>query len=243
MEDCIPSFKGKRYTHNKASGLGGIFIGLENEVHSGLKDDSFSPNIQKGSDCTVCSSIELRQRPFTDNQYFRDRGIVKEITRHTQDNEFGCYCSGMHIHLDQTKLSTLTIYKVMVFFQFNDRYISAITRRSPGEYNRSMASASISKKEKARTDKYYRVHTHGSLNTLEFRAFAEALRPKHTYQNIEFCLALVDFCKNTSLKDYWNYETFEKFVEERKHIYKYLNKHMKKCRGNGFRVDIQSRGD
>jgi hypothetical protein len=122
---------------------------------------------------------------------------------------------GMHVHVSRRPLSVLTVGKITAFMNNEDNktFITKIAGRSPNNYCRQDIYRSFS---------YPLTHSNGgdrynTLNlqnreTIEFRIFSTPLNYEEFASKVQFCQAIVEYCKPAAiaakLDVIKNYKTF-----------------------------------
>jgi hypothetical protein len=131
-------------------------------------------------------------------------------------------CVGHHIHVSRTAVSRYTEGKLGVFMNMPDNreFIQFIAQRD-ADYN-----AFEEQKRLTRPDNHFR---HAVLNmtasTLEFRIFKSNLRTTGILKNYEFCIAAIDFSRESSHAKL-QYDQFMRFVASHRSMYRYLHQFM-----------------
>lgn len=130
---------------------------------------------------------------------------------------------GMHVHINKRALTPLLTGKMLVFL--NDlkmqNIISQIAQRNPNNACRRV--------DKKFTDgKKLSQSRHETLNlkarTVEVRIFQGNLRPERVLKNLEFCHAMVSYCREQSLREITNPQAFERWLHTHKKDYPELVK-------------------
>lgn len=131
---------------------------------------------------------------------------------------------GMHVHMDKSAISALTLGKMLVFINSdkNEKFIDMVGGRNqntychrnyflaekPGRYGKDF-------KESSGTDHYYAlsVSGHNKGKTVEMRIFRANCAEAGFIKNLEFCVALVEFCKQASAKEVMEYTSFIRWMK------------------------------
>lgn len=131
--------------------------------------------------------------------------------------------TGMHIHVNKSALSPLCLGKMLVFVNApaNQEFISAIAQRNVTESSRwcKQKPKTLSDGSKLSDDRYQAINV--SAETAEFRIFNSTLRYDRLMKNIEFCHALVRFCRRRR-SDNVTVHNFIKFVKSEGQKYENL---------------------
>lgn len=127
--------------------------------------------------------------------------------------------AGMHIHVNKSALSPLTLGKLLVFVNNPDNLclLSTIAQRPiadngwcdihPATYN----TVGKAGKHGNQSGKYSAVNV--TYNTVEFRIFNSNLLPERIIKNLEFCESLIKWCRTVSVRDL-NSETYVQYVRD-----------------------------
>lgn len=131
---------------------------------------------------------------------------------------------GMHVHMDKSAISALTLGKMLVFINSdeNEKFIDLVGGRNQNTYcyrNNYMAEKpgryGKDFKESSGTDHHYAlsVSEHNSGETVEMRIFRANCAEAGFLKNLEFCVALVEFCKQASAKEVMEYVSFIRWMK------------------------------
>jgi len=128
---------------------------------------------------------------------------------------------GMHVHINKAALSPLQIGKMLVFLNstvLRDQ-ITIIAQRDSNTF----CKRSDKKFTDGRAISEYR---HDIVNvgllTVEIRMFRGNLRADRVFKNLEFCHALVVFCRDASLTEIERWEEFASWLLKRRSQYPHL---------------------
>jgi hypothetical protein len=128
---------------------------------------------------------------------------------------------GMHVHINKAALSSLQIGKMLVFLNstaMRDQ-VTTIAQRESNTFCRR----SDKKFTDGRTTSEYRHDiANVGLATVEIRMFRGNLRADRVFKNIEFCHALVLFCRDASLTQIERWEEFAAWLLKRRSQYPHL---------------------
>ena len=136
---------------------------------------------------------------------------------------FDTLTCGLHIHCSRKPLSQLTIAKMLLFVN-DSKNIEFITTIAGRNHNR------FCKIQKKVIGDYRRpLDRYEALNlinrgTVEFRIFRGTLKRESLFKSIEFCDALIHFCKECeySINDCRRVDKFIEYVKLRKNDYLHL---------------------
>jgi hypothetical protein len=107
---------------------------------------------------------------------------------------------GIHIHINRAAISALTLGKLLVFVNDpqNSAAIIGIAQRNSDGWAKFCAKKLTDGKVRHGNDKYQAVNVR--QNTIEIRIFKGNLNPNRVLKNLEFCHALVTYCKQASIQ-------------------------------------------
>lgn len=165
----------------------------------------------------------------------RVRGLAK-----SGRNTTNC---GMHVHINKAALSALTIGKMLVFLnsQRTARLVTLIAQRESNGYCSRDESKKITD-GKWNSDNRYDIANVGP-RTVEFRLFRGNLRPDRVLKNLEFCHAVVNYCKDASMQTLENPELFSQYILKRRGEYPELVKYLAEARASYFQGAVRVRKD
>ena len=172
-------------------------------------------------DGSLTYGFEIVSHPFTWN-YFQSNKDKFQNTL-TTSRKYGFLSHdiktcGMHIHVSKKGLTNLDIFKIFHFVYSNPDFIKVVSNRTWNQLNQ-WCSLDLNTLFSSITDPVQKVNKlcdiaknkHGdrkyvALNlsknhTLEFRIFRGTLNWSTYQKNIQFVQSLIQWCKNTSLKD------------------------------------------
>ena len=140
---------------------------------------------------------------------------------------------GMHVHINKAALSHLQIGKMLVFLNsavLRD-FITIIAQRESNSY----CTRSVKRFTDGRGISEFRhdIANVGS-QTVEIRMFRGTLRVDRILKNIEFCHALVLFCRDASLTEIECWDEFAAWVLKRRSQYPHLVKFLAEKEVVGF---------
>lgn len=111
---------------------------------------------------------------------------------------------GLHVHISRSALSPLEIGKMTVLLndQTNARFIRAIAGRVSQRYAAFDSTKKITDGRKKPGSEYrYEALNLTNDSTVEIRIFRGTLNKLHFMANLEFCHALVYYCKQCSMRE------------------------------------------
>ena len=131
---------------------------------------------------------------------------------------------GMHVHLSKKFFDRPTLYKFIKFIYDYDRFIIKIAERSPvrGQcdklpHKEYIVRFAMNKKNEQDVDKHTQVNLKHK-ETVEIRIFAQATSSSVFKKNIQFCVSLAYFCKDTAFKRV-NLNNFVSYVFKNTRMY------------------------
>jgi len=212
-----------------------IYFGVELEVESEKKYDRID-NAQKsidilGDDFCVCkedgslssghgfeivtcpASLDIHKERWTKFLGNQISGL------RLWDTSGRC---GMHVHISKKPLTQLTIGKLLVFINESKNYsfIVKMAGRSCSEYAK-IYPKKITDINKCQYDRHEAVNLRPK-ETIEIRIFRGTLNKERFLANLEFCAAVIEFCKSTSIRGLTDTQ-FMEFVGNNKKDYPALN--------------------
>lgn len=146
---------------------------------------------------------------------------------------------GMHVHVSRRPLSQLTIGKLLVFVNAyeNETFMRSLAGRGSNTYARVCP-------KKATDARHSSVNRYEAINlcnreTIEFRIFKGTLLLSSVLKNIEFCAALIEYCKGTAGLGDLRWEAFCSWVERTPRVWPNLSAWL---REHGFMRKPKARG-
>lgn len=118
----------------------------------------------------------------------------KSLTRNLRSHNTGT--CGLHVHVSRSGLTDLQIQKVVAFVNSpdNEWFIRALARRYSSGFCVVKSDKKIGKSIHIGIDRYEAVNL-TNRRTIEFRIFKGSLRYEAVIAAIEFCHAILEFCK------------------------------------------------
>lgn len=152
--------------------------------HAIMKSDG---SIRNGFEVVTCpATLDIHLEIF---KKFFDKNIT-ELKK--ADNV------GMHVHVSRKPLSVLTVGKLTEFMNRTDnvKFITHIAGRAPNNYCRQSSERTISYPwlNQSNTERYNALNLNNK-DTVEFRIFSTPLTYDEFASKVQFCQALVDYCK------------------------------------------------
>lgn len=151
-------------------------------------------------------------------KYLNSKGFVS----------FNTLSCGMHIHVNRTYFTDISLYKLSQFFLNNSKFITFVSQRNTENLNRWSKVSNIVNlergliktiKERATPSRYSALNL--TTNTVEFRIFRGCNTIQQFYKNIEFIHALCTFITNENFET-CTVDNFKEFVKKNNR-YKNLN--------------------
>lgn len=192
------------------------------------------------SDGSLSAGVELVTMPFTLAQHLDGSGVDwKAITDSVKDigrsglNTDAC---GIHIHVNKKALSALTIGKMLVFL--NDPGLSSLIttiaqRGSSGYCGRSKKK--LTDGTRSSESRYDIMNVSVRHPTCEIRMFKGNLTLERIYKNIEFCHALIQYCRQASMRTLADWGAFAQWLIAHRGQYQHLVRFLIDKKAVGFR--------
>lgn len=209
--------------HTDQSDLIGALGGITQEKYILKEDGSLDDGVEL---VTIPLSLEDHTSRFGwDEVLDRVRSIAKSGA--------GTENCGMHVHINKAALSHLQIGKMLVFLNstvLRDQ-ITIIAQRESNSY----CTRSVKRFTDGRGISEFR-HDIANVgpDTVEIRMFRGTLRDDRVFKNIEFCHALVLFCRDVSLTEIEHWDEFAAWVLKRRSQYPHLVKFLAENEVVGF---------
>lgn len=192
------------------------------------------------SDGSLNYGVELVTMPFTLAQHLDDSGVpwkktlaaVSEIAR-SGDGTTAC---GIHIHINKKALSALTIGKMLVFLNSPDLapLITIIAQRQSGSYCQR-STKKLTDGVRSSENRYDIMNVSVRHPTCEIRMFRGNLTVERIYKNIEFCHALVQYCRQASMRTLADWGNFSQWLIAHRGQYQNLVRFLVDKKAVGFR--------
>lgn len=193
------------------------------------------------SDGSLHSGVEMVTMPFTLEQHKEEKAIkwqkaLSAVAKKAKSGAGTDRC-GMHIHINKVALSALTIGKMLVFLNSESLapLITTIAQRPSGHYCSRDGSKKIIDGSKSSENRYDIMNVSVSHPTCEIRMFKGNLKVERVYKNIEFCHALVQYCRQTSMADLQDWGSFSRWLISKRGTYSYLVQFLADKNTTGFR--------
>jgi len=178
-------------------------------------------------DGSLVDGTEVNCMPYTLDEHKAGKGMRWESVLQSLrrcgiagDNSTSC---GMHVHINRRALTALQIGKMLVFVnsEKNNSKLERIFQRTQNDYCESITKKITDVRKSRRSGRTERLNVSGDM-TVELRAFKANLRYERVMKNLEFCHAMVIFCRDVSMRNIENWRAFTAFVATRRKTYKYL---------------------
>lgn len=198
--------------------------GAQEEVADALGGRTCNQYILK-SDGSLDSGVELVTIPLTLDGHrdgFNWARVLKPV-QYIAKSGMGTTNCGMHVHINKAALSPLQIGKMLVFLNspaMRDP-ITVIAQRESNSY--------CERSQKKITDGSKCSETRHDIanvgqRTVEIRMFRGNLRAERILKNVEFCHALVTYCRDASLQVVEQWAEFSSWLLVRRSQYPNLVK-------------------
>lgn len=195
------------------------------------------------SDGSLNNGVELVTMPFTLEQHKEGKVVKWEkllsaVNRGKAMSGAHTTRCGMHVHINKAALSALTIGKMLVFLNSEtlSPLISSIAQRSSSSYCSRDSGKKIVDGARQSSNRYDILNVSGSHPTCEVRMFRGNLRPERVFKNLEFCHALVQYCRQTSLQDLSDWGNFSRWLVKMRGLYSHLVQFLADNQTVGFRA-------
>jgi len=212
-----PQYYRGRYELKNSDQIKNLYYGIELEIEDeGNTDkeyaiDNLPTFVYAKEDSSLDDGFEIVSYPATyqwlkenTKQWLKILDIRKQGFRSYNTNT-----CGIHIHLSKNYFSSLHLYKFLSMFYKPDniKFILRISQRTNDNFrqwcNVIDDGESLTYKARYKNGNYQRYTAVNLQNshTIEVRIFRGTLNPRSFWKNIEFIQAIVDFTKNTALKE------------------------------------------
>lgn len=193
-----------------------------------------------------CGGVELVTMPFTLSQHIQNTGIAwGEILKAVNERSLaksgaGTDTCGMHVHINKKALSALTIGKMLVFLNNSDiaPLITIVAQRHNSAYAR-LSTKKLTDGTVSSENRYDIMNVSVRHPTCEIRMFRGNLTPERIYKNIEFCHALVQYCRQSSMRTLCEWDIFVAWLRSVRGQYPNLVRFLIDQKTIGFRDLIQ----
>jgi len=190
------------------------------------------------SDGSLGAGVELVTMPFTLAQHLDGSGVpwakilppLYDIARAGA----GTDAAGIHIHINKKALSALTVGKMLMFL--NDPglapLITTIAQRPSGSFC-SRSAKKLTDGTRSSENRYDIMNVSVRHPTCEIRMFKGNLTVERLYKNIEFCHALVQYCRQASMRTLCEWGQFSRWLIAHRGQYQHLVRFLidKQCVG------------
>lgn len=208
-----------------------LYFGVELEIDSHEHNENIketSKEIAKDEKLFYCKDdgslnygFEIVSHPFSWDYFQNNKSIFKNALSVSKRDGFlshDVHTCGMHIHVSKKALTNLDIFKIVYFVYSNPDFLKIVSNRNWSQINQycsldlkdfvytseraEQKVKSICRLAKAKTGspKYVAINI-TKPSTIEFRIFRGTLNWITYQKNIQFVHSLVNWCKNTSLKE------------------------------------------
>ncbi len=204
---------------------GALVFGVELEVeprsHSGQREILAALPARSDYFCkedgSLNAGVELVTVPMTLAQHrsqFDWAGVLRPLLPLAMSGSRTQRC-GMHIHVNRSALSPLTLAKMYLFINApeNLRFMESMAQRSNNRW------AVMAKKKWADCSERSGYNSAGryqalnlTRNTAELRLFRGTIRADRVMKNIELAHALVTWCRENSAADVQDWQKFVRYV-------------------------------
>jgi hypothetical protein len=200
--------------HEREEALAGQVLSVLGEDYAIAKHDGSLSN----------GGFEIVTAPSTPSEHakrFKSLLVDKRVSGICSWNSNGGKC-GMHVHASRGALSALHIGRIVRFIglEANRSFIEAVAGRRSNSYS-ELSETSITDLP----DHRYNAVNLTNRKTIEFRLFKGTLKYSSFMKNVEFCDAVIKFCKNAS--NVCTYKDLVAWVMKSASSYPFLSKWMR----------------
>lgn len=189
--------------------------------NSGLHD-----RCQAATDSSISRGYEIISSPMTLREHVRYwSGDERKNALRAYGTDDTC---GMHVHVNRSSLSDLTICKLQEFLSYeeNQPLVTHCAGRRHNTYCEVPKKTSFVTLDNSR----YCALNVSNTDTIEFRIFAGTRNPARILANIQFCDALIAYCEESALGslDAFDFLHWLKKKVKASHRFRALNAHIAK---------------
>lgn len=181
------------------------------------------------SDGSLNDGVELVTMPFTLEQHRKGLGVDwKTVLASVADKAMsglGTDRCGIHIHINKKALSALTIGKMLVFLNSPNlaQLVTQIAQRSSSSYCQRDTKKKITDGIAGKSANRYDIMNVSVRHpTCELRMFKGNLAYERVIKNIEFCHALVQYCRASSAAELADWGMFTRWLVNNRGMYPHL---------------------
>lgn len=201
---------------------------------------SVGENFILKSDASLRTGIELVTMPFTLAQHLDGSGvpwakILPPLYELGHSGTVTDHC-GIHIHINKKALSALTVGKMLTFLNAPElaSLVTTIAQRPAGSYC-SRSAKKLTDGTRSSENRYDIMNVSVRHPTCEIRMFRGNLTVERVYKNIEFCHALVQYCRQSSMRTLCEWGEFSRWLIENRGQYSNLVRFLVDRNCVGFR--------
>lgn len=155
-------------------------------------------------------------------------GILTERLHAVAHSGEGTSRCGMHVHINRGAVSPLTLGKMLVMANSEDatmvRLMETVAQRKMSSWAKRSTKKLTDGKRPESDDRYEIINISGRYPTAEVRMFRGNLRAERVIKNLEFCHALVTYCRDTSIQVIEDAPAFARWLVKNRHYYPALVK-------------------
>jgi hypothetical protein len=181
------------------------------------------------SDGSLSYGVELVTMPFTLDQHRDGTGVdwkteLAKINRGIAKSGEGTNSCGMHVHINKKALSALTIGKMLVFLNCQPlaELITAVAQRPNSSFCVRDSHKGLKDGKRNSPNRYDIMNVSVRHPTCELRMFKGNLRPERVMKNLEFCHALVQYARQTSMQLLTDWTNFSRWLLQERGKYPVL---------------------
>lgn len=201
---------------------------------------SIGKNFILKSDGSLSYGVELVTMPFTLAQHLDGTGVdwkaIAASVKGKARSGVGTDTCGIHIHINKQALSALTVGKMLVFLNAPGlaSLVTSIAQRSNSSYC-TRSSKKLTDGTRSSQNRYDIMNVSVRHPTCEVRMFKGNLTVERIYKNLEFCHALVQYCRQSSMRSLTEWGNFSQWLIKNRGIYPHLTRFLIDQNVVGFR--------
>lgn len=223
-----------------------FYIGLELEIEYCDADEDEVVDIVERElpfcylkrDGSLSHGVEIVTHPMTPAFFLDQRDTFRRVLGQLQVEGARSYSPGtcgLHVHIDRRAVSTLTLYKFLSLVYNNPALTLTVSQRKPDALNTWARLSDSGRREIVYKAKHkfsggkYQAVCLDHDKTLEVRIFRGTLKPESFFKSVEFVLAGLRFCEDTSMSVFGGppestTPLFRAWVAEHRKDYPHLDK-------------------
>jgi len=212
-----------------------LYLGIELEYEVGDKEAGLvsvmthlADHVIVKSDGSLRNGFELVSCPATIDIHKEEfKKFFDEFPVSNLKAESTC---GLHVHVSREPIALSTQGRMIAFMnnEHNKAFIEDIAGRKFNNYSKQDASRKLTTILRNGNTERYNVLNTNNKDTLEFRIFASTTNYEQLVEALEFCVAVVEYCKpcstGRSLAEFVKHESFVEWLGKNKSDFSQLAK-------------------